>query len=384
MRSAAAALVLLLAAPAAMGVSDIRKEAGILRVAVVQSARKVRIRTDGDFIVRDLATGRRSLLQDGQTYLAEVRNAEHIIVGSLEFGDRVRLVPTGANSALRIDDKLYRGVFSLRTNGEAKLTVIEELGIEEYLYGVLPREMNASWPLEALKAQAVVSRTFALRSLGKHDDRGFDLTADEFSQVYQNEDAVDPQVRRAVDSTAGQILTYKGRPMTTFFHSTCGGHTQPVDLVWGGGSEPIKPLSGVRDSFCRISPHWRWQAYFPNRDILRVLQARGYKATKIKRIRVADKAGAGTVLWLEVDTDAADFRVRGADLRTWLGARDLKSVQFTRVVKTQGGWEFHGRGYGHGVGLCQWGARAQAQKGRAYDKILDFYYPGSSIASAAH
>ncbi|TPW18440.1 MAG: stage II sporulation protein D, partial [Elusimicrobia bacterium] len=206
-------------------------------------------------------------------------------------------------------------------NPDGTLTVVDELGLEEYLFGVLPHEMSPDWSLEALKAQAVVSRTYALGRLGRGADEAFDLTDDAYTQVYTGVTTESDHVRKAVRSTAGRVLTYKGKPLPGYFHSTCGGHTAGSAEVWAGW------LSNIR-----------------------------------------------------VKTDRGWKRVPANKFRLWLGPRDLKSVRFDAVRRRRKGFEFEGRGYGHGVGLCQWGARAQSDAGRSFEEILGHYFPGASLS----
>ncbi|MBI2362857.1 MAG: SpoIID/LytB domain-containing protein [Elusimicrobia bacterium] len=258
--------------------------------------------------------------------------------------------------------------------------MVDELGIEEYLFGVLPHEMSPDWPEEALKAQAVVSRSFALASLGRHEASGFDLTDDDRSQLYTGLTTESERVRAAVRATSGEVLQSAGRSFQPYFHSTCGGHTSDSSEVWGGAK--VKPLRGVKDSWCKASPHYRWDAYLAKEDILAGLNRNGTPAGRIDDIREGTRGAGGFLKDLRLKTDGSWSRVGANQFRLWMGVQQLKSVRLDSVRRLRKGFEFSGRGYGHGVGLCQWGARGQAEAGRRYREILSFYFPGASVGRA--
>ena len=277
-----------------------------------------------------------------------------------------------------LGERRYGGNILINPGKAGTVTVISELGIEEYLYGVLAKEMSPQWPMEALKAQAVVARTWAFNNLGKYSDLGYDFSDDERSQIYSWLDGESARVQQAVQETAGEVLTWRGKLLRVFFHSCCGGHTAPSSAVWGG-REPPKPLRGVSDPHCSASPHFKWSAYFTQMDILSALQAHGFSIGMIDNIRVGPRDDSGWLTDIRVDSGRRTLTVRANDLRIWLGSTEMKSAQIWRIIRGKKGYEFVGRGYGHGVGLCQWGAFAQAESGRTYKKILDFYFPGADL-----
>src|SRR2546425_4850789 len=169
-------------------------------------------------------------------------------VGS--FDTAVRLAPADG-ARLYLDIHPYRGVVELRRTAAGRLTVINELDLEEYLYGVLKNEVDPQWPAEALKAQAVASRTWGLYSLNRFAPEGYDVRATTESQVYNGVTAEDPRTSAAVDETRGEIMTYQGRPIFAAYHSDSGGYTESSELVWGGTTYPY--LKGGR-------PVQRWRA----------------------------------------------------------------------------------------------------------------------------
>jgi stage II sporulation protein D len=281
------------------------------------------------------------------------------------------------SNTFMLDGKSYPGRLVLRAH-EGGLTAINELDLETYLKGVLPEEMSSSWPLEALKAQAVVSRTYAVYNFGQFHNDGFDLAADPRSQVYRGLQHSDPRIDRAVDETRGQVLTYHGEILNAYFHSCCGGHTRAAFRAWHSG-QPVRPLMGVVDTHCSLSPNFNWQAYFPSGDVLEAVQKSGVLATRLISIEPGDKEVSGYLANFKVRTEQGESKVPAEEFRRALDPSELKSSYIVKIRKQDKGYLFIGHGFGHGVGMCQWGARAQAEKGRKFRKILEFYYPESTL-----
>ena len=361
---------------------DERRADRLVAVALFSKTASVSFRPEGSFRAVDQSTGELATLDSGRDYKVEAEKGKdgkvRLLFGPHLFGGSARLLPGNAEEFVSIGERRYRGNLLFRPNPDATITVVDELGLEEYLFGVLPHEMSPDWPLEALKAQAVVSRTYALARLGKGQDEAFDLTDDAYSQVYTGVTTESEAVRKAVRATSGRILTYAAKPLPAYFHSTCGGHTAGSNDVWGG-AEP-EPLKGVRDTWCKVSPHYRWEAYFRREDILSALNRNGFTVARLEDLREGDRGSAGWLTNVRVKTERGWTRVPANKFRLWLGVKELKSVRFDSVRRRKKGFDFEGRGYGHGVGLCQWGARAQADAGRSFEEILGHYFPGAALA----
>lgn len=358
-----------------------RKADRLVAVALFAKAPSVALKAMGAFRVVDQSSGEIAPLVSGREYKVEAERGKdgkaRLLFGPHLFSGAARLLPGKEGEFVAIGERRYRGNLLFRPNLDGTVTVVDELGLEEYLFGVLPHEMSPDWPLEALKAQAVVSRTYALERLGRGADAAFDLTDDATTQVYTGVTTESEAVRQAVRATGGRILTYSGKPLTAYFHSTCGGHTAGAHDVWGG-PDP-KPLRGVRDHWCKVSPHYRWEAYFGRDDILAALNRNGVAAARLDDVREGDRGAAGWLTNLRVKTERGWKRVSANHFRLWMGPKDLKSVRFDSIRRRKKGFEFEGRGYGHGVGLCQWGTRAQAEGGRGYEAILAHYFPGAKL-----
>src|SRR5216684_2936317 len=294
-------------------------------------------------------------------------------VGSFEAA--VRLAPADG-ARLYLDIHPYRGVVELRRTAAGRLTAINELDLEEYLYGVLKNEVDPQWPTEALKAQAVASRTWALYSLSlnRFASEGYDVRPTTEDQVYNGMMAEDPRTTAAVDESRGEIMTYQGRPIFAAYHSDSGGYTESSELVWGGTYPYLK---AVADPYSAGAPRHEWivrmdLATFENR-----VRRSGRMITNVTGIEVAEATPSGRAALLRVAGAHGVLLLKGAELRAVLGA-DLRSTLFTvRLVPDDPPQvEFQGRGSGHGVGLSQWGARGMAEMGRRYQEILGYYYSG--------
>jgi stage II sporulation protein D len=338
----------------------------------------VTIEPQGRVIVRTPGKRARDLEWKGTLQLSPREGG--LRLARLKLPTESRLEPADG-AMIKVGLDRHKGPLILRLDPGQTVTVVEEVGVEDYLEGVLPSEMDPDWPLEALKAQAVVARTFAYANRGKFRKEGFDLTADTRSQVYRGATAVNANVRNAVASTHGEVLGWNGEMLRVYYHSCCGGHTENAAEAWGEdpASAP-KPLRGVRDPWCSASPHMHWTAYFDWQDLMAAVEEHSRLSGPLKSLKIGRRDIAGYVRDFVARAGGAQLTVKSADLRKTLGAGELKSVRIARVITRAHGVEFRGAGSGHGVGLCQWGARIQAEKGRSYEKILAFYFPGAELS----
>ena len=247
--------------------------------------------------------------------------------------------------------------------GKTQLAAVNVLPLEDYLTGVLGSEMPKSFPQEALKAQAVAARTYALNKKLEQYGQPYHLGSSVISQVYKGLDAEDPRTREAVESTRGLVLTWQLQPIEAYFHASCGGKTETgLDAL----GRDLPYLQAV-DCPCGHLPTSQWSLTLSDRD----LKPLGGKASSIK---VQGRSSTGRARRVEVGSkslDAVTFRER-------IGYMKLKSLHFD-VEKSRDGWTLKGSGFGHGAGLCQWGARVYAEKGWSFEKILQHYYPGTEL-----
>jgi stage II sporulation protein D len=297
----------------------------------------------------------------------------------MKIPSEARLEPD-EGSGVKVGQHRYEGDLILRLDPGQTVTVIEEAGVESYLEGVLPHEMDPDWPLEALKAQAVVARTFTYANLGKFRKQGFDLTADTASQVYKGRTRVNENVRAAVRQTRGEVLGWNGKLLRVFYHACCGGATTSPATAWSAEAEVPKPLRGVRDPWCRASPHMSWTAYFAWPELTAAASERRLLPGPLTSLKLGARDAAGHALTLIGRAGGERVEVRANELRRALGGTELKGLRLRALSVLKKGVQFDGSGSGHGVGLCQWGARLQSEKGRSYETILRFYFPGAELS----
>lgn len=345
----------------------------VLRVGILREQGLVALMSDRPIEV--LSGGYRTVLTSGAHEITP--GSFGIQVGTLgELEGPVRLVPT-AGAKLFVAIRPYRGIIEIRRTPSGRLTAINELDLEEYLYGVLKMEVNPSWPAEALKAQAVAARTLAVYSLGRFRSEGYDLRATTESQVYGGISAEDPLTTAAVEATRGEIMTFGGGPIFAAYHSDSGGFTEDSERVWGGRYAYLK---GVPDPFTAAAP---WSVRIEVGAFEGLLRRAGKMVGDVTAVEVAGVTPSGRATGIRIASPEGVLTLRATDLRSILGPAALKSTMFT--VRMWPGepalLEFAGRGAGHGVGLSQWGARGQALIGKTYQDILRYYYSGIAIQS---
>ena len=310
----------------------------------------------------------------------------------------LRIEPADSHATLRLDGREYRGTLELR-RGVTGLTVVNRIGLEQYLRGVVGAEMGRRAPgeEEALKAQAVVSRTYAIRNQRRGSVRGFDLAADISAQVYSGVMNENPLAIAAVEATRGEVLTFNGEPIEAFYSSTCGGRTEDGPAAFVGADRPYLQSSADVDAtgiaWCAISPRYEWREQWEGKaftaTIRRTLAAEGLstaRATDLREIRVLDRSRSGRIATLELSGREGRTVVTGQAIRRVLSPPAggwLRSTDFTVRLSRRGSRieqvEIKGRGYGHGVGMCQWGAIGRARAGYHYDAILMSYFPGTTL-----
>ncbi len=348
-----------------------------VRIGIRTDVLETTISSHGDLIAKEVKSG---------TLERWPAKARHFTVskGVLHIGDKAvpgawRLTPADAGDTITVGNYFYRGVIIIKATGDAKLTVINECDIDDYLKGVLPREAVPTWHEEALKAQAVASRTYLAAHLARHTDQGFDLCSDVHCQVYGGATKENPRTTAAVDATKGQILIYEGKPIGAFFSANCGGSTEGIQLVWGTPDRPY--LKARRCPWGTAAPWYEWRLTANNTEMLNALRAKGLvKGTELRGISITRKGPSGRAATMAIRTNEGTFTMLGNDFRIALNPEKIRSTLFTQVTKLQGGYLFTGRGWGHGVGMCQWGAKGQAEQGKEYREILAYYYPGTNLA----
>jgi len=263
-----------------------------------------------------------------------------------------------------------------RGNG---LSLVNDVDLEEYIKGVVPAEMSPSWHPEALKAQAVVARTYALYQRMLNKSREYDLVATVQDQVYQGRHGVDQRVQEAVESTRGIAVAYQNAPIYAAFSSTAAGPTEDAANVW---SKDLPYLKGVDCPFDVNAPRYQWRAVLKMQELEATFRRQGVEVGAIASLTPFAYSRAGRVTRLRILHSRGELILRGEDFRRLIGYSVIPSTQFD--VESMG-WEvvLSGRGSGHAVGLCQWGAKEMAEHGYPYTTILAYYFPGTELKRAS-
>jgi stage II sporulation protein D len=356
---------------------------GLIRVAIVEQARSVEIRgTDMEVVSApgSARTGEASPCDRcGRAWRTNVVRAGLTGGDIVVDGQRAPVFRVRSNAPIRLQGRDYPSVIELVRHGEG-FAVVNELPLEDYLAGVLRAESNERWPIETLKAQAVASRTYAAYQRTISGTRPFHILASVAHQMYAGRVVSESPAWIAVRETAGQVLHWEGELFPAFYHTESGGWTEDPRTVFAARNMP--GLKAVRCEFSAGSPHYYWQLDLRLADLSEVLRRNDVGVGAVTAVDVAERTPSLRAVTLLVRGTQGTVRVRGNDLRRMVGYDTLKSTLFAVAVDGEFA-RFSGRGYGHGVGLCQWGAKGMAEQGYSARQILEFYYPGAMPATLA-
>ncbi len=352
----------------------------LIRIAVAKDIDSVTIKINGAYEISNPAT--REILEKDLGLSATIisKGSQGLKLGERQL-DYARLRFYSNHDVAVIaagKERRYRGFVDVLLLPSGKLLVINQLEVEDYIKGVLLHEVSNHWPLEALKAQAVATRSYAFVQIAANIKKDFDVTNDIYSQVYGGRTSERYRTNLAVDATKSEVLIFAGEILPTYFHATCGGHTEDAIELWP--KQSLAPLKGVRCAYCRQSPHYFWKRNIWLKEIQEKLNARGYPLGLIEDISITSRDASERILVLVItDRSAKQITISGKDFREILGPNFIRSNNYFVVMK---GYycDFFGKGWGHGVGMCQWGAQGMSAQGLSYDKILEFYYPKATIA----
>jgi stage II sporulation protein D len=414
-----------------------------IRVGILSNQPNVMISANNDFVVADTDTKKIIAKFKPREKVSITLSSKSIAINGKPIASKGINITSKANSesAIMINRHSYRGEISIhRTYGKNGLTVINTLPIEQYLYGVVAREMSPGWPSEAVKAQAVAARTYALYSLSlkKHKADGYDVCASTDCQVYGGRDSEAAGAVKAVSATYGETIYYKGKLIPAYFHSSSGGYTENSENVWGGA---YPYLQGVAD-YDQKSPYFKWEKKFTVNELEMALKNAGYDVGSIQSIELSrltqppvrsfDRGISGRVKEIRVTGTNGTVYITGNKLRSALALKstlfDIEVIlpgkkvlefdvtdsygdRWTKEVpvnlpsqkndtflnqknaihritaRTNETIVFTGFGWGHGIGLSQWGAKAMAENAPKGDttyfkQILKHYYQGVDIKKA--
>ncbi len=361
--------------------------------------------TLGDEVMSELSETKVIIIQN-QDGTASVTNPEDgtILCTYEKSAQPLGLCPRDGGTVL-IDGSEYRGSARFLIN-DTGLTVINYVDLEDYLKGVVPSEMPSSWPTEALKAQAVCARNYAVTNWNKFQKYGFNLDDTTQSQVYLGVKGEAAASNRAVEETKNIFLTYNGELATTFFYSSSGGYTESSKYVWGGD---YPYLVGVEDPY---DTSREWTVPYTPDEIEEKLAGIGVNIGDVTDLEVIELSPSGRIIDLKIIGTDGDYHAKlekprslfnlrsnlftitkkGGDTKpmTVITARGLEERQISQTVITATGlvspevgtpseYIFQGTGYGHGVGMSQYGAKGMAEQGYNFEQILTHYFTGTML-----
>nr|WP_049858517.1 SpoIID/LytB domain-containing protein [Gloeothece citriformis] len=334
-----------------------------LRIAIRKNLSQVKVGSSTPAMVKDGA---------GRT-LGEIKEMDALSAASSGSGVALNqwrssqiVIEPKNDGFVWIGDRWYRGRVRLLRNGQG-VTAVNLVNLEDYLYSVVGAEAIPSWPLEALKAQAVAARTYALYTTSTTGNRFYDLDTTTRTQVYKGLETEFLSTHEAVEATKGQIMTHNGKAILAAFHSSSGGHTENVEDVW---SSPLPYLRGVVD-YDQLAPVFQWSKSYSSGQLSTLIGGVG----TIRSMTPERTTPHGRVVTMKVVGSAGTKRISGSQLRK---ALDLRSTLFV-VSSDYGKFDITGRGFGHGIGLSQWGSQYLAEQGVSYDRILTHYYQSAQL-----
>lgn len=264
--------------------------------------------------------------------------------------------------------------------------LVNELPLESYLMGVVPCEMGSSSPLEALKAQAIAARTYTLTKIGAFAQSGYDVDDTTRCHVYRGVDVETAATNDAIRQTSNQILVYNGRPIEALYATVSGGVTADAREAFGGAGQPyLIPIVDADEKGNPYGAHSKWFAWYvdiPQESLEGKFRARGVDFGKIENLEVSGRGPSGRAVNIQLTTGQGTIEFNARLIRDAFGVDVVRSTLF-EIKKTTTGFRIEGKGWGHGVGLCQAGAVGRARAGQKYSQILSTYYPGTQLVTIA-
>lgn len=409
----------------------------LIRVGLWDNQQSVLISADSDFSLGG-SKGEAGKFSAKEKVAVSVKEGWLVINGKTTKETQVTLQSAKGDAVFEVNRRKYRGHMTVKvSSGNTGVTVINTVTLEKYLYGIVAREVSPDWPAETIKAQAVAARSYALHNMNKHSKNGYDVCASVDCQVYSGVESEAVRSNNAVDETRGLVLTHKGSVVPAFFHSSSGGFTENSENVWGS---PSPYLKGVKD-FDQKSPHYQWKKELTPKELTALLAKAGYTIGDIQALSVSnlgkqpvtasDRGVSGRVKTISLTGTKGMVIVTGTRLRSLLGLSstlfdvdiitatpksidvpmsdsrgewgkkkieiNVKPIEETGILAGQNpihritgrGEErvlFTGYGWGHGLGMSQWGAKAMAEQAPPGDKtyfrqILKHYYQGVEITA---
>ena len=304
----------------------------VLRVGIFLNQTEVNIGGDGTFKIYNLKSD--GLVGEEKNKMIKLlpRDKGIEILGKGVYSGPIKIIPVGNTKIMVVfngQKYRYRGNIEIDIDKEyGKLNVINIISIEEYLYGVLKKEISPRWPKETLKAQAIAARTFAIFNMNKYIDKGYNICATTNSQAYGGVNHEDPLTNKAVDETRGVIMVYEGKPINAVYHSDSGGYTEDSENVWGSFLPYLRSVESKFEE--KVSPpHHTWSYSINEKDLTEKLQKQGYKINLVVFIEPIKKSETGRINELVFTADNNTvINMKTNDFRSLIGADLIRSTLF--------------------------------------------------------
>ncbi|MFO0792677.1 MAG: SpoIID/LytB domain-containing protein [Candidatus Brocadiaceae bacterium] len=341
----------------------------MVRVLLVNNVREANIAIYGSYQITGSLT---NIIEQGQWLPKSTItiNRDGISIGAKQYGNSEIRITSLRDGEIEVNNVRYRGEIKILQQVSNRFSVIEEVNLENFVAGVLGSEMPHSWNDEALRAQAVVIRTYVMYKRNEKRDNVYQL--DMLDLAYRGLAGETPRINKLAEDTRGMVMTYNWNIFPAYFHSTCGGHTEDIRQVFG--KESIPPLRGVVCNYCANTKYSSWRVEMNKSDIEKRLREANISVSNINTVKAIDQGTGIHGAMVEIIAADGGRDINANDFRLLVGANNLYSTSFS--AKSNGrSIAFSGRGYGHGVGLCQYGAQNMALKGFQWTDIVKYYYP---------
>lgn len=372
-----------------------------VRVLLTENAPRALVSAEHSFAIECLTAGKQTVFYSSRPIIAQslgnsLRLTNHDGQIIQDRVTEVNIIPRGTGNRTMVDGKPYRGIIHLLPYA-GNLRVINIIYVEDYLRGVVPPELGkrADNEIEAVKAQAIAARTYAMSHLQQYRGEPYDMKASVYDQVYEGYLVENRLVNKAIDATAGFVAVHNDQMINAYYHSTCGGMTDDVAHVWDRQSIPY--LKAVADSgACGWSKYYHWREVFTEQQLRgRIEQylsgdrGRDLRIGEVRNVEVRERTPGGRISTLIVETDMDTYRFHKDRIRWVIGRTSnpdliLPSDRFDVIIERDNTGRiirvvFEGSGYGHGVGMCQCGAIGMSREGYSFEQILKRYYAGIEL-----
>ncbi len=340
-----------------------------IRVLLANDVREARLAINGSYQITGSLT---NIIDQGQDLIKSTVSVQNggINIGNKHYNNSELRITSLRDGEIELNNIRYRGEFRILQQFNNKFSIIEEAPLESFVAGALGSEMPQTWNDEALRAQAVTIRTYAMYKTKMRRSEVYHL--DMLDIAYRGKAGETARLNRLVQETKGIVMAYNGNVFPSYFHSTCGGHTEDIYHIFGKPSIP--PLSGVSCNYCNNSKFSNWSIDISKADIEKKLREANIYVSNISTVKTTYPGAGNHGSRIELVSTDGTKEMNANDFRLLIGPNHLYSTAFHS--KNNGKCiTFSGRGWGHGVGLCQYGAETMAEKGFKWTDILKHYYP---------